>query len=44
MAALRNSVLHVLGDVVAPSLAAATRRMGNCLSQALGLLGLAQLE
>jgi predicted transposase YbfD/YdcC len=44
MAALRNSVLHVLSDVVAPSLAAAVRSMGNCLSQALGLLGLPQLE
>ena len=44
MAALRNSVLHVLSDVVAPSLAAAMRTMGNCLSQALGVLGLPQLK
>jgi hypothetical protein len=44
MAALRNSVLHVLSDVVAPSIAAAMRTMGNCLSQAFGLLGLPQLE
>jgi predicted transposase YbfD/YdcC len=44
MAALRNSVLHVLSDVAAPSIAAALRTMGNCLSQALGLLGLPQLE
>lgn len=44
MAGLRNSVLHVLSDVVAPSLASAMRRMSNCLSQALGLLGLPQLE
>lgn len=44
MAGLRNSVLHVLNDVVAPSLASAMRRMGNRLSQALALLGLPQLE
>jgi hypothetical protein len=44
MAALRNSLIHVLSDVAAPSLAAAMRTMGNCLSQALGLLGLPQLE
>ena len=44
MAALRNSVIHVLSDVVAPSLASAMRTMGNCLSQALGVLGLPQLK
>lgn len=44
MAALRNSVLHVLSDVVAPSLAAAMRTMGNRLSQALMVLGLPQLK
>jgi len=44
MAALRNSVLHVLSDVVAPSVAAAVRTMGNCLPQAFKLLGLPQLE
>jgi predicted transposase YbfD/YdcC len=44
MAALRNSVLHVLSDVVAPSVASALRTMGNCLSQAIGLLGLPKLE
>jgi hypothetical protein len=44
MAALRNGVIHVLSEVVAPSLAAAMRTMSNCLSQALGLLGLPQLE
>jgi hypothetical protein len=44
LAALRNSVLHVLSDVVAPNVAAAMRTMGNCLSQALGLLGLPQLK
>ena len=44
MAALRNSVLHVLSDVVAPSVASAMRTMGNCLSQAFALLGLPQLE
>jgi Transposase DDE domain len=35
---------YVPSDVAAPSLAAAMRTMGNCLSQALGLLGLPQLE
>lgn len=44
LAALRNSVLHVLSDVVAPNVAAAMRTRGNCLSQALGLLGLPQLK
>lgn len=44
MAALRNSVMHVLSAVVAPSLASAMRTMGNCLSQALSILGLPQLE
>lgn len=44
VAALRNSVIHVLSDVVAPSLASAIRTMGNRLSQALALLGLPQLK
>lgn len=44
MAALRNSVLHILSDGVAPNLASAMRTMGNCLSQALELFGLPQLE
>jgi predicted transposase YbfD/YdcC len=44
MAALRNSVLHVLSGVVAPSIASAMRTMGNCLSQAFTLLGLPQLK
>lgn len=44
MAALRNTIIHVLGDVVAPSVASAMRTMGNCLSQALTLIGLAPLE
>lgn len=44
MAALRNSVIHVLSGAVAPSLAAAVRTMGNCLSQALSILGLPQLK
>jgi hypothetical protein len=44
MAALRNSIVHVLSDVVAPSLAAGIRTMGNCLSKALGVLGLPQIE
>jgi hypothetical protein len=44
MAGLRNGIIHVLSEVVAPSLAAAIRTMNNCLSQALSLLGLSQLE
>jgi len=44
MAALRNSFIHVLSDVVAPSLASAMRTMGNRLSQALSILGLPQLK
>ena len=44
MAALRNSVVHVLSAVAAPSLAAAMRTMGNCLAQALEVLGLPQLQ
>jgi hypothetical protein len=44
MAALRNSVVHLLSEVAAPSIAAAMRTMGNCLSKALEVLGLPQLE
>jgi predicted transposase YbfD/YdcC len=44
LAGLRNSIIHMLADVVAPSLAAGMRRLNNCLSQALTLLGLPQLE
>lgn len=44
MAALRNSIIHVLSDVVSPSLASAMRTMGNCLSQALSVLGVPQLK
>jgi hypothetical protein len=44
MAALRNSVVYVLKDVVAPSLAAAVRQVNNCLDLAFNLLGLPQLE
>jgi predicted transposase YbfD/YdcC len=44
MAALRNSILHVLSDVVAPSVASAMRTMGNCLSQALAILGVPLLK
>jgi predicted transposase YbfD/YdcC len=44
MAALRNSIIHVLSEVMAPSLASAIRSMGNCLTKALGILGLPQLE
>jgi len=43
MAALRSAVIHIAQEV-APSLAAAVRRLGNCFSQALSLLGLPQLE
>jgi len=44
MAAIRNSIIHVLSDVVSPNLASTIRSMGNCLSKALGILGLPQLE
>lgn len=44
MAALRNSLIHALDEIVAPSLAAAMRRLNNCFSQALRFLGLPQLE
>jgi hypothetical protein len=44
MAALRNSVIHMLSDVVAPNLASAMRSMNNRFAQALKLLGLPQLE
>lgn len=43
MAALRSVVIH-LAQEVAPSLAAAVRRLGNCFPLALELLGLPQLE
>jgi len=43
MAGLRNSIIHLVKDV-APGLATAIRRLGNCFSQALDLLGLPQLE
>jgi len=43
LAGLRNSIIHRAKDV-APSLATAIRRLGNCLSHALDLLGLPQLE
>lgn len=43
LAGLRNSILHLVQDV-APGLATAIRRLGNCFSQALDLLGLPQLE
>ena len=43
MAALRNTIIH-LAKEVAPSLASAVRKLGNCFDQALGLLGLAPLE
>jgi predicted transposase YbfD/YdcC len=44
MAAVRNSIVHVLSDIGASSLAAAMRTMGCCLSQALKLLGVPQTE
>jgi predicted transposase YbfD/YdcC len=44
MAALRNTIIHVLEEMVAPNLAAAMRRLNNCFSQALSFLGLPQLE
>ena len=44
MAALRNSVVHLLSDGVADNLAAAVRTMSNCFTQALHLLGLPQIE
>jgi predicted transposase YbfD/YdcC len=43
MAALRNSIIHLLNDT-ADSLAAAMRTMSNCFNKALILLGLPQLE
>jgi predicted transposase YbfD/YdcC len=43
LAGLRNSIVHLVKDV-APGLATAIRRLGNCFSQALDLLGLPQLE
>ena len=43
MAALPSAVIH-LAQEVAPTLAAAVRRLGNCFSEALSLLGLPQLE
>lgn len=44
MAALRNTVIHVLSDVVSPSLASAMRTMSNCFGKALSLLGLPLLQ
>jgi hypothetical protein len=44
MAALRNTIIHALDEIVAPNLAAAMRRLSNCFSQALSFLGLPQLE
>lgn len=43
LAGIRNSIIHLVQDV-APGLATAIRRLGNCFSQALDLLGLPQLE
>lgn len=42
LAGLRNSIIHLVKDV-APGLATAIRRLGNCFTQALQLLGLPQL-
>jgi predicted transposase YbfD/YdcC len=43
MAAMRSAIIHVAQEV-APCLAAAVRRLGNCFSLALDLLALPQLE
>jgi hypothetical protein len=43
MAALRNTVIH-LAQEVAPTLADAVRRLGNCFAEACSLIGLPQLE
>jgi hypothetical protein len=43
MAALRNAIVNVTQDVSA-NLAAAVRKLSNCFSQALSLLGIPQLE
>jgi hypothetical protein len=43
MAALRNTILHLTQEI-APSLASAVRKLSNCFSKALDLLGLPQLE
>jgi hypothetical protein len=43
LAGLRNAIIHLAQDV-APGLASAVRRLGNCFSRALALLGLPQLE
>jgi hypothetical protein len=43
MASLRGAVI-TLAQEVAPALATAVRRLANCFSQALSLLGLPQLE
>ncbi len=44
MAAVRNSIVHVLSEIGASSLAAAMRTMGKCLSQALKFLGMPQTK
>lgn len=44
MAALRNSIVQILCTKIASNLAAATRTMNNCFSQALTLLGITQGE
>lgn len=44
MAALRNTIIHILSEVAAPSLAAAMRTMNNCFAKALKILGVPQLE
>jgi predicted transposase YbfD/YdcC len=43
LAGLRNSIIHLVKDI-APGLATAIRRLGNCFHQALDLLGLPQLK
>ena len=43
LACIRNTIIHLVKDV-ASSLAAAIRKLSNCLPQALDLLGLPQLD
>lgn len=43
MAALRGAVIHPAAQV-GPTIADAVRTLNNCLSKALGLLGIPQLE
>jgi hypothetical protein len=44
MAALRNTVIHLLAGIQGRNLAAAIRRLNNCPAEALALLGLPPLQ